>query len=51
MTPEEFKRELALHGIMLSDQQMKQFEDYYKLLVETNKVVNLTAITEKKKFI
>ena len=48
MTPEEFKRELALHGIMLSDQQMKQFEDYYKLLVETNKVVNLTAITEKK---
>ena len=48
MTPEEFKRELALYGIMLSDQQMKQFEDYYKLLVETNKVVNLTAITEKK---
>lgn len=48
MTPEEFKRELALHGIMLSDKQMEQFEDYYKLLVETNKVVNLTAITEKK---
>lgn len=48
MTPEEFKRELALHGIKLSNEQMKQFEDYYKLLVDTNKVVNLTAITAKE---
>lgn len=48
MTPEEFKKELALHGIMLSDEQMNQFEEYYKFLVTTNKVVNLTAITAKK---
>lgn len=48
MTPEEFKKELALHGIMLSDEQMNQFEEYYEFLVTTNKVVNLTAITAKK---
>lgn len=48
MTPEEFKKELALHGIMLSDEQMNQFEEYYEFLVTTNKVVNLTAITAKE---
>lgn len=48
MTPEEFKQELALHGIMLSDKQMDQFEEYYEFLVTTNKAVNLTAITAKK---
>lgn len=34
-------------GITLNDEQIKQFEMYYELLVETNKVMNLTAITEK----
>lgn len=33
-------------GITLSECQMKQFYDYYELLVEWNKVMNLTAITE-----
>ena len=47
MTPEEFKQELVLHGIMLSDKQMDQFEEYYEFLVTTNKAVNLTAITAK----
>ncbi len=32
--------------ISLSENQMQQFLDYYELLVETNKVMNLTAITE-----
>jgi len=32
--------------ITLTVEQMKQFMDYYELLVETNKVMNLTAITE-----
>lgn len=33
-------------NILLSDEQIKQFEQYYEMLVETNKVMNLTAITE-----
>lgn len=33
-------------GIHLSDLQIQQFLDYYNLLVEKNKVMNLTAITD-----
>lgn len=33
-------------GIALSEQQIEQFYRYYELLVEWNKVMNLTAITE-----
>ena len=33
-------------GISLSDHQMDQFYRYYELLIEWNKVMNLTAITE-----
>lgn len=35
-------------GIELSDLQKQQFIDYYELLVEKNKVMNLTAITDFK---
>ena len=43
--------ELMIHGmnsigVCLSDYQMKQFFQYYRMLIETNKVMNLTAITE-----
>ncbi|MFT4416904.1 16S rRNA (guanine(527)-N(7))-methyltransferase RsmG [Fredinandcohnia humi] len=34
-------------GITLSPVQLQQFETYYKLLVEWNEKMNLTAITEK----
>ena len=34
--------------IELNDHQLEQFQKYYELLVEWNKVMNLTAITEKK---
>ena len=34
--------------IVLSDVQKQQFEEYYKLLVEWNEVMNLTAITDYK---
>ena len=40
---EEF---LEKHGMALSDKQEQQFYKYFELLVETNKTVNLTAITE-----
>ena len=33
-------------GITLSDQQKEQFFQYYEMLIEKNKVMNLTAITE-----
>lgn len=33
-------------GISLSDEQLKQFICYYEMLVEKNKVMNLTAITD-----
>lgn len=38
-------------SLILSDSQMKQFEDYYHILVEWNKVMNLTAITKYEEVI
>ena len=42
----KFEKALEKLNIHLSDQQMEQFMKYYEMLVETNKVMNLTAITE-----
>ncbi|MEQ6376396.1 16S rRNA (guanine(527)-N(7))-methyltransferase RsmG [Bacillaceae bacterium S4-13-56] len=47
MTPEQFKSLLLAQGIDLNDQQMKQFELYFNLLVEWNEKMNLTALTEQ----
>ena len=35
-----------IFGITLSEKQIEQFYQYYELLIEWNKVMNLTAITE-----
>lgn len=43
---DKFEKGLTDLGISLNETQIKQFLDYYELLVETNKVMNLTAITE-----
>lgn len=40
-------QESAQLGITLSDFQLEQFYSYYEMLVEKNKVMNLTAITEE----
>lgn len=48
MTTEEFIQALSERGIKLTPEQVNQFELYYKLLVEWNQKINLTAITEKK---
>lgn len=40
------KEKVKQWNIELSDQQIEQFQTYYEMLVETNKVMNLTAITE-----
>lgn len=43
---EIFLNKIAEASITLSDTQVSQFVRYYELLVETNKVMNLTALTE-----
>lgn len=52
----KFYRDLEELHIILSDSQIEQFLIYYEMLIEKNKVMNLTAITEfdeviKKHFI
>lgn len=44
---ELLKKLLAEEGIILSAQQEKQFNCYYKELIEWNKKMNLTAITDE----
>lgn len=43
---EVFRKEAADLGVLLSDNQIAQFVTYYEMLVEKNKVMNLTGITE-----
>ncbi|WP_416827905.1 16S rRNA (guanine(527)-N(7))-methyltransferase RsmG [Ectobacillus polymachus] len=48
MNMQLFQSMLEEKGIVLSPQQLNQFETYYKLLVEWNEKMNLTAITDKE---
>ena len=43
---EKFINGLNNIGVMLTEKQIQQFITYYEMLVEKNKVMNLTAITE-----
>lgn len=43
---EIFENKLSQLGITLSSKQYQQFDQYFELLVEWNKVMNLTGITE-----
>lgn len=45
MNIENFVLSLNERGINLNSQQIKQFDQYYRLLVEWNEKMNLTAIT------
>ncbi|MFE8704080.1 16S rRNA (guanine(527)-N(7))-methyltransferase RsmG [Cytobacillus sp. FJAT-54145] len=47
MNTEQFSSMLEEKGIRLSQQQLDQYETYYRTLVEWNEKMNLTAITEK----
>ena len=40
------KNEFLANSISLTDKQANQFIEYYEMLIETNKVMNLTAVTE-----
>lgn len=51
----DFKEELKLkfnkHGIALTDVQIEQFYQYYKLIIDWNEKINLTTITEQSEVI
>jgi len=47
MTENSFIEELKLIGINIDTEQLKKLNKYYELLIEWNKKINLTAITEK----
>ncbi len=48
MNKKEFIQEINKLGIQLTDEQLHQLDKYYQLLIEWNKVMNLTGITEEK---
>ncbi|AQW20715.1 16S rRNA methyltransferase G [Lentilactobacillus curieae] len=47
MNIDQFKKALLDQHIEITDEQLNQFDTYFKLLVATNEHVNLTTITEK----
>lgn len=47
MTINKFIEELKILNIELTEKQLEQLNRYYELLVEYNKVMNLTGITDK----
>lgn len=48
---EQLKKKSEMLDIVLSEEQLQQFLSYYEMLIEKNKVMNLTAITEKEEVI
>ena len=44
----EFIKQLETKGITLTLQQVNQFKQYFKILVEWNEKMNLTAITDEE---
>ncbi|MCP8617210.1 16S rRNA (guanine(527)-N(7))-methyltransferase RsmG [Salirhabdus salicampi] len=48
MNKQTFQNLLQEQGITLSEKQLNQYDKYYKLLVEWNEKMNLTAITEEE---
>ena len=47
MNKETFYNKCQENGLILNTNQKNQFDQYYHLLYETNKVMNLTAIIEE----
>jgi len=48
MNKDRFIEEVENLGIEITDKKLNQLEKYYELLIEYNKVMNLTGITEKE---
>ena len=47
MTIEEFIKEVEALGLNVTEEKLEQLDIIYNTLVETNKTMNLTRITEK----
>lgn len=50
MNKEEFYQEVEKSGIKLNSKQKEQLECFYEIVIEENKKINLTRITEKEEF-
>jgi len=48
MNPEQFVNALKNKGIDLNEEQLHQFDIYFKMLVEWNKKINLTTLTNEE---
>ena len=48
MTESEFIKHIEDLGITCDDDKLSRLNKYYEMLVEYNKVMNLTGITDKK---
>ena len=48
---EQLQKEAQEMGVTLNEHQIKQFYDYYELLIHWNTMVNMTAITEQKEVV
>ena len=48
MSQASFIEELKKLGIKINNYQLEQLEKYYNLLIEWNKVMNLTGIIKKE---
>lgn len=48
MFEQELERASALYGLLLNEKQIEKFGIYYRLLIEWNAKMNLTAITEPR---
>ena len=44
----DYVEQITEGQVLLTDVQLAQFEQYYDRLIEKNKVMNLTAITERE---
>ena len=47
MNKDRFIKEVEKLGVEITEKKLEQLEKYYQLLIEYNKVMNLTGITEK----
>ena len=47
----KLKEEMKHIDIILSDNQLRQFDQFYQMMIEKNKVMNLTAITQEEEVI
>ena len=50
MFREELSSAAEIFGLELTDAQLDKFAEFYRLVIEQNRVMNLTAITEPREF-